>query len=424
MLPSELILYIFQYLPPKLVVSLAKLPGLHMLFYRDNSGIFWDKYLKMHITYNSWSEEKKYNSPKIESIVDEVTTTQKIYGTINSVIDLPVIKFFYNFYINKSDFREIIDYINKQNNLSKLENYLRVMEDYKILLLQNPLLNSSLFKTTVLVIHDPIILIHIKFMFNLSEFTAMKCNIRSISSLYKFNSFKNLAYLDLSHNDITKISGLDPLINLKTLKLGYNQISKINGLNNLIHLENLHLNNNKIRKIQGFVFLINLIFLDLSFNQIRKLKNLNLANGLVRKLTRLILSNNKITKIKNLENIELDELILKENKIKINLYVIQHLSLTNIISLSIDFIHEKYFKPLFKYNPKLKNVFIKLIKFMSKNTDEFAITFLDVNNFTLIEQYNSRFHCEKTNDNPIEYKLHKLNGYNRLLTDEIDDKNY
>jgi len=79
--------------------------------------------------------------------------------------------------------------------------------------------------------------------------------------------------LYLSHNQISKIEGLEKLINLNVLWLNYNQINKIEGLEKLSHLNVLRLNSNQISKIEGLEKLINLNILDLKKNKIKDISN-------------------------------------------------------------------------------------------------------------------------------------------------------
>ena len=121
-----------------------------------------------------------------------------------------------------------------------------------------------------------------------------------------------LKELDLSHNQISKIEGLDSLVNLSTLILGSNQISKIEGLYTLVNLSELYLSTNKISKIEGLYTLVNLSELYLSSNKISKIEGLHTLINLLK----LELSDNQISKIEGLDMlVSLSELYLFLNQI-------------------------------------------------------------------------------------------------------------
>ena len=52
---------------------------------------------------------------------------------------------------------------------------------------------------------------------------------------------KNLIHLDLSHNRVTMLSGLDNCINLKILDLSYNRLTTIDPVKGCVLLEKLWL---------------------------------------------------------------------------------------------------------------------------------------------------------------------------------------
>ncbi|MHA2472116.1 MAG: leucine-rich repeat domain-containing protein [Promethearchaeota archaeon] len=72
--------------------------------------------------------------------------------------------------------------------------------------------------------------------------------------------------LDLSHNHITNLEGIDKFPNLKLLKLNNNRIKDLEGITNLKKLEGLYLRNNLLTSLSGMRNLLNLKSLDLSGN--------------------------------------------------------------------------------------------------------------------------------------------------------------
>jgi protein phosphatase 1 regulatory subunit 7 len=86
-----------------------------------------------------------------------------------------------------------------------------------------------------------------------------------ITEIAGLDNLENLEIIDLSYNRITEIKGLDNLLNLKELNLSHNHLREIKGLDNLMNLERLCLSNNKFT-INGLGHLVNLKRLNLSGN--------------------------------------------------------------------------------------------------------------------------------------------------------------
>lgn len=68
----------------------------------------------------------------------------------------------------------------------------------------------------------------------------------------KFDAFKNLQVLNLSHNHITDLRCLKELKNLTSLNLSYNAVESIEFLNNFKMLHYLNLSNNKLKGVVDF----------------------------------------------------------------------------------------------------------------------------------------------------------------------------
>ena len=66
---------------------------------------------------------------------------------------------------------------------------------------------------------------------------------------------------------------MDNLLNLRKLELSHNSIEKIEGLNNTIKLQELFLDKNQIHELEGLGNLENLIILFLESNQISEFNN-------------------------------------------------------------------------------------------------------------------------------------------------------
>jgi Leucine-rich repeat (LRR) protein len=108
--------------------------------------------------------------------------------------------------------------------------------------------------------------------------------------------FRNLRFLDLSTNLLSRIEGLAALGNLQILRLSRNRITKIENLDALVSLNALDLSMNHILYIEGLERLESLQLLYLYGNQIKTLEGLqNLRN-----LKELRIEQNQITDISHL----------------------------------------------------------------------------------------------------------------------------
>ena len=115
-------------------------------------------------------------------------------------------------------------------------------------------------------------------------------NIKDIENINGLNKyFDIIEELDLSSNQIEKITGLGKFTHLKSLKLANNQIKKFCGLEELNNLEILIVRNNNLSNIKALVGLTKLKYLDLSgnhniteipefFNDLNELNTLKLEN--------------------------------------------------------------------------------------------------------------------------------------------------
>ena len=128
-------------------------------------------------------------------------------------------------------------------------------------------------------------------------------NITSLNNPYlhvvNLNSFKYLQRLDMQHNRIERINGLDNLIYLKEINLNSNCLKTIDCLLGLNNLETLRISSNDIWDINGIENLRKLKILDLSRNHIKEIDGIeNLSS-----LQVLDLSHNNLTSIDKLRRI-------------------------------------------------------------------------------------------------------------------------
>ena len=145
-----------------------------------------------------------------------------------------------------------------------------------------------------------------------------------IKRIHNLDFISRLVFLDLYHNRLDHIAGLEPLNNLRVLMLGKNRIRKIECLTDCPKLSVLDLHGNRIGSIVGLEKLKELKVLNLASNLIRKvngLQNLSL-------LEELNLRRNRIRTTTGLESVSsLQKLYMSNNEI-------QGLSSLNLESLT------------------------------------------------------------------------------------------
>nr|CAH8864758.1 unnamed protein product [Trichobilharzia regenti] len=124
-----------------------------------------------------------------------------------------------------------------------------------------------------------------------TELELINSGIRNISDL---RFCEQLTVLNLHHNCVSVIDGLNKVPNLRYLDLSSNFISKICGINNLRHLRTLNLSSNSIKTIEALDNLHCLVRLDVSFNEITNLDGLKDLFGPSYNLTVIILQGNRI----------------------------------------------------------------------------------------------------------------------------------
>ena len=98
---------------------------------------------------------------------------------------------------------------------------------------------------------------------SLEKLTLQNLNITDMN---RIGELKDLTYLNMTHNQISKIEGLDNKSSLYSLNLTSNRIEKIEGLDNLTNLVNLSLTNNRIKDITPISKVSTLKYLDLKQN--------------------------------------------------------------------------------------------------------------------------------------------------------------
>ena len=134
-----------------------------------------------------------------------------------------------------------------------------------------------------------------------------------IKRIHNLDFICRLVFLDLYHNRLDHIAGLEPLTNLRVLMLGKNRIRKIECLNDCPKLSVLDLHGNRIGSIVGLEKLKELKVLNLASNLIRKvngLQNLSL-------LEELNLRRNRIRTTSGLESVSsLQKLYMSNNEIQ------------------------------------------------------------------------------------------------------------
>lgn len=133
-----------------------------------------------------------------------------------------------------------------------------------------------------------------------------------------------LTHLSLERNSILQIENLENNNNLKLLELGGNKINKIEGLQNLINLESLYLYTNEIDRIEGLETLQNLKFLYSAGNKIQNLEGLSNLNN----LQEAYLFHNSISKMISLDGLP------KLMKLNLNTNLINEIEPQNLPALN------------------------------------------------------------------------------------------
>jgi internalin A len=284
---------------PEEVFELTHLKGLNLggYYYKDGE---W------HRTSNK--DQGDYSSTNLNQIlevplkIDRLQNLESLFLRENPITKLPIEKLNSNINMLDLSVTKLIDY-----------NYIFQLPHLKILWLGGNLLIENI-------------------TFPITEYPSLKQLYLSGSAqkrIPSFVGFTNLQYLDLSHNQISEINGLNELTQLQYLDLSHNQISEINGLSKLTQLLHLDLTNNRLSEIQSLNALMKIQYLDLSHNQISEIKNLNELT----QLRSLNLSSNRINVVEGLnELIRLENLDVFDNQIR----EIKNLDgLTQLVSLSL-----------------------------------------------------------------------------------------
>ena len=131
----------------------------------------------------------------------------------------------------------------------------------------------------------------------------------------RISELNNLTTLNLSHNQISNIKGLENMINLTNLSLGYNTITKIEGLENLVNLKQLDLIYNNIIDITPLSKNISLTTLDLRGNSQIDGNRSNYTGERLEKLSKI----GEILDRGGTINLDIDKLGLFTNYKKLNL---------------------------------------------------------------------------------------------------------
>lgn len=154
----------------------------------------------------------------------------------------------------------------------------------------NPLKNHHLSHTLEQKIGTKLTRSHI------NKITTLDMSKLNIDELNWVKHFRNLSYLNLSHNDISDIQSLAGL-NIQSLDLSYNKIEEIPVME-LNELLILNVSNNRIENVDNISNLKNIQDLILANNKIDSIKLLQLPN-----LILLDMSLNKITSIEGIEKV-------------------------------------------------------------------------------------------------------------------------
>ncbi|CAH8583581.1 unnamed protein product [Dicrocoelium dendriticum] len=134
-------------------------------------------------------------------------------------------------------------------------------------------------------------------------------HLTSMSSLGINSSTKTV---NLHHNSISKLEGLESAFVLEHLDVSSNSVLRIENLEALKRLRTLNLSSNRISEISGLRNLRRLVRLDLSFNAIENLRGLLELSGPEYSLTVLQLQGNRIASLDHLLHCTSDLINLRQ----------------------------------------------------------------------------------------------------------------
>jgi len=128
----------------------------------------------------------------------------------------------------------------------------------------------------------------------------------------------HLEQLNLNHNDIPSLEGLEPkdLPNLISLQLRSNQLSSTSGVENFKNLKHLFIAANRITSLEGISTLDSLEILHIRDNQIQSFGE-NFVDGCLKNLRYINLRANNVDKMEEVKKLsilpKLTELVLTDN---------------------------------------------------------------------------------------------------------------
>jgi len=138
-----------------------------------------------------------------------------------------------------------------------------------------------------------------------------KAELSELAELLKDARSEGLSELCLNDHGIMELAPLAGIISLSELLLNRNAIVDLFPLSNLQNLGKLELNKNQIEYLAPLSFLKNLYWLELAGNKLSDLGPL----GCIKELGYLNLSNNNITDLGPLAKLDVEWILLRENKI-------------------------------------------------------------------------------------------------------------
>ena len=195
---------------------------------------------------------------------------------------------------------------------------------------------------------------------------------QSVALIEGLESLHSLEYLWLNENNITKIQGLQNCTKLKELYLYANEITQIEGLNKLTNLEVLWLQDNNIQSLEGLSRLQNLKVLWVAANNITSIGH-HLNNNTA--LEELNLSGNQIgsfrevphlDRLPNLTTLYFSDPHFGENPIcqlcNYQTYTLYHLSRVRVLDYTavseenLQFAEATFVKKKMYYNMRIKTL--------------------------------------------------------------------
>ncbi|XP_052797623.1 leucine-rich repeat and IQ domain-containing protein 1-like [Mya arenaria] len=185
---------------------------------------------------------------------------------------------------------------------------------------------------------------------DVGQLQTLDVSHNKLTSIHGLDGCTNIRILNLAHNNITRIGGMNSLRRLHTLDVSYNQLISTDGLGATPTVQVLDMSHNHLQAVEDLEKLCLLVKLDATANNLQHVPSLE--NQVL--LVELLLADNSISHLNNLAAVWLPlvrTVRVQQNSIEMlpslqNCLVLQHLDVSNNLILDIGSI-EKCVKDCF-----------------------------------------------------------------------------